>query len=171
MLYKQKGSEKPFTTYNRNFFLIIQFPRAVLRSDTQGCHLFSPFFLQGKVIASIFVPDNGVTAAHGGLLVKGNPVKIGSYTRSCESVNSSVIFCHCPCGWEGAARKTSQKTCLIVFVLYNASGKGFINNGICDYFIFVRWRAPFWRGFLAALRVLRIGPTLYTCPAVFPRSK
>ena len=50
-------------------------------------------------------------------LVKGNPVKVRSYTRSC-------MFC-----MSGVGRRrtgTSQKTCLVRYVLYKASGKGFL---------------------------------------------
>ncbi len=61
--------------------------------------LVSPFFLcyfawrccllQIKFLSSRL--DNGVTAALQCRLVKGNPVKVRNYTRSCESVDAQVV--------------------------------------------------------------------------------
>lgn len=75
------------------------------------------FFAREFLFALSLQADNGVAVARRQSLVKGNPVKIGSYTRSCESKFSSVFYATASCGWEGAEGWTSQKTCLI-FLYY-----------------------------------------------------
>ena len=58
---------------------------------------------------TIFASDYGVTVALRQRLVKGNPVQVRDYTRSCKFVDSLAFNSHCPfCGWEGAKGNKSE---------------------------------------------------------------
>lgn len=63
------------------------------------------------------------------VLVKGNPVEIRSYTRSCKSIYASVIYCHCP-RWGGKVTARADKPENLPLIYYvsinNASGEGLL---------------------------------------------
>ena len=63
------------------------------------------------------------------VLVKGNPVEIRSYTRSCKSIYAAVIYCHCPLrgGKVTAKADKPENLPLIHYVsINNASGEGLL---------------------------------------------
>ena len=73
----------------------------------------SSIFFLFRNFSATFVAVNGVTAAFSRLLVKGNPVEVRSYTRSCKFLKLPTFVLPLPClGWEGVVRERARKPAL-----------------------------------------------------------
>ena len=92
--------------------------------------MFYFFYLPVLLFANnilIFVSDYGVTAALLRRLVKGNPVRVRNYTRSCKFFDAQAVNSHCSSmEWEGAwVNKSENLPYSLCFI--QTPGKGFIN--------------------------------------------
>ena len=90
-------------------------------------------FIKSCIRFLIAIPshlDKGVTTTlFRVVLVKGNPVEIRSYTRSCESIYAAVIYCHCPLqGGKVTAKADKPENLPIIHYvsINNASGEGLL---------------------------------------------
>ena len=75
----------------------------------------------------IFAFDYGVIVVIQQRLVKGNPVRVRNYTRSCKFFDAQAVNSHCSLvGWEGAwVNKSENLPYSLCFI--QTPGKGFIN--------------------------------------------
>lgn len=77
------------------------------------CCEFFFYFFDFIIFSATFVADNGVAIAFFAVLVKGNPVEIRSYTRSCKFFNlSAFILPLLRLEWEGVERERARKPAL-----------------------------------------------------------